>query len=406
MPFTVTVSVVPGGSFDPAGPAITIGAAGKGDSAPTSGTLVNGVATFTATFSSTGYLMVNDGVHFAQAVVVVEPPQTLAATAPTTVAVGVPFTVDVTTNEVLGSASFTIKGSDGAGVLPASGTFVGNAASFAATLNTPGTQTITVADGAAMATVPITVVAPAQTLTVTAPSDGNEGGPLNVTVTAAPAGDGASDPLSIQVFDPGAKAPSAVTLVDGTATFQVTFRAEGLELICVSDTLNPKALGYALVQVETGGSTSPVDQYNLVVTYPSYVTLGAPCTLTLSSDPGGAGSGDMVEAAFPPVDPADANGAPVVSGTLASNGVFTGTGEYPATAAAISAVSARGQLSLPGSLQATGANAIAPVTAPVVVVPPAASLSIVFQPSPGSLKTSSVDYNPSTSLSGRSVQLQ
>ena len=78
---------------------------------------------------------------------------------------------------------------------------------------------------------------------------------------------------------------ASACITSGTATFQVTFRTEGLQLVYVSDTLNHKALGYALVQVGGGQNDSQGNQFPLALTYPSYITLGAPFAVTMSSSP-------------------------------------------------------------------------------------------------------------------------
>jgi hypothetical protein len=226
-------------------------------------------------------------------------------TAPTNVTQGIPFTVAVTDSSGSNN-TFGIQVLDPKGSAPASGAFSNGSATFTATLNTVGSEAITVGSGSSAGTVLVNVFAPAKQFIVTAPSSTQVGVPFTVTVTPGGAGfnsngtgevayPGGNDPFSISLFG-SLTGPSSASLVNGVATFTVVPTAAGTgQIFVIENATNvPGSLGFATTTAYAG----PDPLYSVVASAPYFATQGVPFTLNIGTLPTGAAGSDGYQGLF------------------------------------------------------------------------------------------------------------
>jgi hypothetical protein len=194
---------------------------------------------------------------------------------PSPTTAGVPGGVLVTALDPYGNVATGYRGtvhltsSDGQAVLEADHTFTpgdNGVYSFAATLKTVGTQSITATD-TATSTITGTqsgiVVNPAaaSTFAVTAsPTTITAGDFVTITVTAYdPYGNvatGYSGMVHFTSSDPQANLPVDSTLTNGTGTFTAKLYTAGVQTITATDTVNSSITGTATVTVNPAAATS------------------------------------------------------------------------------------------------------------------------------------------------------
>jgi hypothetical protein len=208
-------------------------------------------------------------------------------TMPAGATAGTPVTVQITAADAQNfrvksdNSTVNLTSSDAAATLPASITLVNGKATFQATFATTGEQTITATDqadasvtGAASTNV---VDAAVPTHFVLSLKQGTAAGsPVTVVITADDATNHVvtnfSGTANLASSDAAATVPDSVALVDGRATFKVTFATAGLQTLTATDSTNPSLLGSVFTSVAT-----PYFTMNL----PSGVTAGVPVTVQL-----------------------------------------------------------------------------------------------------------------------------
>ncbi len=206
--------------------------------------------------------------------------------APATASQGVSFTITVTplnasnqqVNNYAGTIHFT--SSDGLASLPLNYTFsAGNDGpqTFTITLNTPGTDSITVTDtsnSSITGSAPVSVSAPYFTVTGPTPTPVVAGTSETFTVTAYSAGKtentGYSGTATISSSDLKAILPPSVSITGGVGTFTVTFETAG------SQSVTATATGPSMTGTESGISVSPGAVASLIfLQQPSNASVGA-----------------------------------------------------------------------------------------------------------------------------------
>ncbi len=217
-------------------------------------------------------------------------------TAPSSAAAGKQFNFTVKALDANGNAdpgySGTVRftSTDGAATLPANYTFVAGdsgAKTFSATLNTPGSQTITATDtvngsitGKSNA---ISVSSPPAThFTVSAPSSATAGSSFSITVTALDANNhtvtGYSGTVHFTSTDTAAVLPANTKLTNGTGTFQATLKTAGSRTITATDTVTASITGTsAAITVAAPAAT------HLKVSAPSSATAGTAFSFTVTA---------------------------------------------------------------------------------------------------------------------------
>ena len=218
---------------------------------------------------------------------------------PTSTTAGMPGTFTVTVYNTNGTIDTGYAGtvlfssSDGQAVLPANYSFAaadGGVHTFSATLNTAGTQSITVTDTAASfragSQTGITVnPAAASALTVTGfPSPITAGVAHNFTVTLRdPYGNIATSYTgTVQFTSSDQKAALSAnytftTSDAGAHTFSATLKTAGTQSITAADTATRSLTG-----MEAGITVNPAAASRFVISAPSSVSAGVACNLTLT----------------------------------------------------------------------------------------------------------------------------
>jgi hypothetical protein len=185
---------------------------------------------------------------------------------------GIPFSITVTALDAAGltvatySGTVHIASSNGQPVLPATATVTNGSGTFMVTVNTAGSQTITVTDGASLTgstLTPLVVVPDAATQFSVTPATTTPaaGTAFMFTVTAL---DAANNPFptysgTVQFTSSDTQAsfaPVSAPLVNGTGTFSVTLKTAGAQTITASDTVKASITGIAAAaKVSSGPAT-------------------------------------------------------------------------------------------------------------------------------------------------------
>jgi len=222
----------------------------------------------------------------------------LAVSAPPSVTAGVPFNFNVTAldaanNTFAGySGAVQVTSTDGAANLPANTTLSSGTGTFSATLNTPGSQTLTAADTAVSSIAgtsgAIAVSSVATHFTVSAPASATAGTAFNLTVTAQDANNntitGYSGTVHFTSTDGAAVLPANTTLTNGTGTFVGTLKTAGSQTITAADTASagvtgtssPIAVTVLVVVPPTPVSVSPAAGSGMAQTFSFTFSDGAP----------------------------------------------------------------------------------------------------------------------------------
>jgi len=268
---------------------------------PADTTLVNGTGTFSATLATGGSQTITatdtlvSTITGASPTIAVSTVAThLTVSAPASATAGTPLNFTVT---ALDSSNHTVPigysgtvhftSSDAAASLPANATLTNGTGTFAATLNTAGSQTITAAD-TVTATITgtsgaIAVISVATHFTVSAPASATAGTPLNFTVTALDSSNhtvtGFSGTVHFTSSDGAAVLPANATLTNGTGTFSATLKTAGNQTIAASDTVTATIAG-------TSGSIV-VAAVVVVPPAPVSVNIATPAFTFVYTDPRG-----------------------------------------------------------------------------------------------------------------------
>jgi uncharacterized repeat protein (TIGR01451 family) len=262
---------------------------------PSDSTLTNGTGTFSVTLNSAGNHTVtatdtvSAGITGTSGTIAVASLH-FAVSAPPAALPGSSFNftvtaLDVSNNVVTGYAGTVhFTSSDGLAVLPADSTLTNGTGTFSATLNTPGSRTITATDtvtpGINGTSSPITV--PALHFVVSAPATTTAGSAFNVTVTALDASNstvtGYSGTVHFTSTDGAAVLPADSTLTNGTGTFSVTLKTAGNRTITAKDTVDPTITGTSSPVAVSPGPTT-----NLAIATPSSATAGVLINVTVTA---------------------------------------------------------------------------------------------------------------------------
>jgi hypothetical protein len=222
------------------------------------------------------------------------PPATathFSVSAPSAATSGTPFNITVNaldaTNNVAGSYSGTVHftSSDTKAVLPPDSVLKNGTATFQATLNTVGSQTITGTD-----TVTATIVGTSSTInatamvihfSVTAPPTATTGTPFNITVNALDATNNVagsfSDTVHFASTDTKAVLPDDSMLTNGTATLQATLNTDGGQTITATDKVMVSVTGTS----NTVNASGPATHFS--VSAPPTATVGTAFDFTLTA---------------------------------------------------------------------------------------------------------------------------
>ncbi len=217
----------------------------------TAGTKVNTTSNVTSTEGGSG-LTATASLTVAQA-----PATHFSVAAPPTATAGTSFNVTVTaldaTNATATAYSGTIHftSTDGTAVLPADATLTGGTGTFAVTMKTAGTQTVTATDTVSAITGAsgnITVSpAAASHFTVVAPAAETAGTSFSFNVTAFDPFNnlvtGYAGTVAFTSTDAQASLPGNMTLTNGVGTFSATLKTSGNQTITVTDTVTAAITG-------------------------------------------------------------------------------------------------------------------------------------------------------------------
>ena len=187
------------------------------------------------------------------------PPQAthFAITAPAAATTGTAFQVTVTaldaSNNVVAGYTGTVHftSTDNQAVLPANSTLTNGTATFSASLNTTGSQTITATDTVTLsitgASNSVTVTGPATHFSVSAPVAATTGKAFNFGVNALDAANniaaGYSGTVHFTSTDSQAVLPANSMLTNGTASLSATLKTIGSQTITATDTVTASITG-------------------------------------------------------------------------------------------------------------------------------------------------------------------
>ncbi|MCU1391812.1 MAG: hypothetical protein JWM34_240 [Ilumatobacteraceae bacterium] len=308
--------------------------------------LVNGVGTTTATLKTAGIqtITATDTVTPSKTGVTgsinVTPASAthLTVSAPPTASNGVAVTVTVTARDQFENVATAYAGtdaitsSDGAATLPASGTLTNGSGTFAVTLHTNGSKTVTATDTVTSSitgtSAAIAVSAappnPATHFSVTLPASSQAGSAVAVTVTALDAGNAATSGYSGTVHltssDGSATLSTDTALVNGVGVLSATLRTAGNQVVTATDTTTSSITGISgIITVAAVAAT------HLSVTAPSTATAGSPVSAIVRAlDP--FGNTDTGYAGNVHITSSDASAVLPANATLVN-----GVGTFPVT---------------------------------------------------------------------------
>ena len=343
-PFNVTVTALNAANTTVTGYAGTVHFTSSDGSAalPANGNLINGVGTFAVTLQTAGGQTVtatdavtNSITGISGTITVSAPAAThFTVTAPATASPGTPFNVTVTARTAANATATGYAGtvhftsSDGGATLPANATLTNGTGTFAVTLQTIGTQTVTATDAVTTSITgvsgSIALAGPATHFSVSAPATAAPGTPISVTVTALSAANvtatGYAGTVHFTSSDGSATLPGNGTLINGVGTFAVTLQTTGSQTVTATDTVTNSITGASgAIAV-----SSPVATH-FTVSAPAAATQGSPVNaivtaLTAANAPATTYAGT--------VHLSSSDGA----ATLPANGVLiNGTGTFAVT---------------------------------------------------------------------------
>jgi hypothetical protein len=243
---------------------------------PVDSTLTSGVATLGVTLKTAGNqtLTATDtvagSITGASGVIAVDAAAAshYSVNAPASATAGNAFLVTVTALDPFNNTAVTYPGtvhltsSDTQAVLPANATLAGGVGTFALTLKTAGSQTVTATDtnsSTITGSATVTVSPAAPHFLVSAPSTATAGTAFIVTVTAEDAFNNTAVAYSGTVHfsssDAQAILPTDSTLTNGTGTFSVTLKKAGNQTLTTTDTTTSSITGSAPIAVHAGTAT-------------------------------------------------------------------------------------------------------------------------------------------------------
>ena len=169
-----------------------------------------------------------------------------------------------------GTIHFT--STDAAATLPANSTLSGGTGTFAATLNTAGSQTITATGTANSAisgissAIAVGTTGGGTTVThfgVTAPNSAAAGASFQLIVTALDANNATvtnyAGTIHFASSDPAATLPANTTLSSGAGAFSITLKTAGSQMVTVADTANAAISGVSNAIAVAAAITAPID---------------------------------------------------------------------------------------------------------------------------------------------------
>ena len=262
---------------------------GSSTSLPASGTLTNGVGTFSATLTTAGdqSISVMDGYgdDYSGSVTITVTP--LAAThfavfGPSTVAATAQFFLGVVAEDEFNNTVTTYTGtvhltsSDAAATLAPDSTLTSGIGQFSVSLATAGSQTLTATDSAnanLTGTSGAVAVVGVDHFAVSAPTSTTAGNTFTFTVTAQNASNNTvtayNGPVELASSDLEASLPYRVTLAAGVGVFTATLVTAG------DQTLTPSEPGAASITGTSGIiAVSPAAVASLDITMPASTTAG------------------------------------------------------------------------------------------------------------------------------------
>jgi len=240
---------------------------------PANSTLTDGVGAFAATLLTAGNqtLTATDTVTASitgtssSITVNAGPPTHLTVSAPTTVQLGMAFSFTVTAldaaNNVAGSYSGTMhfSSSDARALLPANSTLMNGTASFLATLQTAGSQTVSATDtvttsiSGTSSSIDVSSTPVPFHFSISVPATAQSGTAFGFTVTALNAGNEVASnytgTMKFSSSDAQALLPANATLKNGTGSFSATLQTAGDQTLAAVDT----------VMASIAGTSSPID---------------------------------------------------------------------------------------------------------------------------------------------------
>jgi len=265
---------------------------------PADATLTNGTGSFTVTLkmATLTTLRVRDTVTSSitgTAVVTVSagPAVHLTVTAPATSTAGAAFYTTITARDKYNNAVKTYAGTvhvtstDNLAVLPADFVLTNGAKQVTVKLIKPGTQSITAVDTVNPVIKGIsslvTVTTTASKFIVTGPSTTTAGVSNAFVITAKDSvGNTVTTYTGTVHFvstDPAGSVSADITLVNGSRTFNGTFKTAATQKITATDTVNAAITGSVVVLVNPGAG------FKFIVTAPASVAVGAPFTSQITA---------------------------------------------------------------------------------------------------------------------------
>jgi hypothetical protein len=224
---------------------------------PADSTLTNGVGTFSATLKTAGVQTISAKDTLATSITgtsggtAVNPAAAthFAVSAPAAAAAQTAFQVTVTALDQFNNTATGYAGtvhftsSDGSATLPANATLTSGVRTFAVTLRTIGSRTVTATDTFSVSitgTSGAITVGPAVThFAVSAPASATAGSPISFTVTALDASNqvapGYSGTIHFTSTDGAAAVPGDGTISGGTGTLSATLHTVGNRTITATD---------------------------------------------------------------------------------------------------------------------------------------------------------------------------
>jgi hypothetical protein len=363
---------------------------------PADASLTNGAGTFSATLKTPGNQTITasdtvvSSIAGTTGAIAVSGGSAVAThfiiSAPVSATSGTAFNVTVTAKDAanntvsgyLGTVGFT--SSDGAAVLPANSPLINGTGTFAVTLKTAGSQTISATDTVSSSIsgttgmIAVSGAAAATHLSVSAPATATAGTAFNFAVTAQDAGNntvaGYSGTVHFTSTDNLAVLPAFVTLTNGTGTFSATLKTGGSRTITAADTVNSSITGTSgSIAVGAGAAAS------FVVTAPASVTAGTPFSFSVTAQDinnntvtNYSGTVHFTSSDAAAIVPADSN---LISGTRSFTATLKTAGTQTITANDATASSINGTS---GTIAVTGG----PAARLVVSAPASASAGTAF----------------------------
>jgi hypothetical protein len=260
---------------------------------PASVTLVNGKATFQATFATAGEQTITATDQADASVTGAANTNVVNAAAPTHfvltlkqgTAAGSPVTVEITaadgSNHVVTGFSGTanLASSDAAATVPDSVALVHGRATFKVTFATTGLQTLTATDStnpSLLGSAFTSVATPFYTMNL--PSGVTAGVPVTVQLVAKAEDNSVlssySGTANLTTSDSAATLPTSVTFVNGRASFQVTFATTGQQTLGASDSVSASPASTATTNVAAAAVAT-----HFVVTMDPGTTIGDATTV-------------------------------------------------------------------------------------------------------------------------------